>query len=109
MKELADALDRDETFLARVNKDKTWGRGCVPRPQSGVTFAPYGPTSPLAQASWLARLAVIGFQAITRAALVPEDVGLVSEDRVAGEGVVGGRRPSEAADYQHPAREFGGS
>jgi hypothetical protein len=78
-------------------------------PQSGATFALYRPTSPFAQASRLARLAIIGFEAITRAALVPEDVGLVSEDHVAGDGVVGGRRPSEAADYQHPAREFGGS
>jgi hypothetical protein len=40
MKELADALDRDETFLARVNKDKTWGRGFVSLPPNSVTFAP---------------------------------------------------------------------
>src|SRR5215212_176580 len=86
-----------------------WGRGCVPRPQSGVIFAPCGPTSPLAQSSRLARLAVIRLEAIARAALVPEDVGLVSEDHVAGDGVVGWRRPFEALGYDHPAREAGGS
>src|SRR5215213_4404125 len=77
--------------------------------QSGVIFAPCGPTSPLAQASRLARLAVIRLEAIARAALVPEDVGLVSEDHVAGDGVVGWRRPFEALGYDHPAREAGGS
>src|SRR5215212_8563103 len=64
-------------------------------PQRGVTFATNRPTSPLTQASRLARLAVIGFQAIARAALVPEDVRLVSEDRVADDGVLGGRRTTE--------------
>src|SRR5215217_1857363 len=86
-----------------------WGRGTQPRPQSGVIFAPCGPTSPLAQAYRLARLAVIRLEAIARAALVPEDVGLVSEDHVAGDGVVGWRRPFEALGYDHPAREAGGS
>src|SRR5215203_6367514 len=104
---LADALDRDETFLD-VTGDK-WGRGCGPRPRIGVTFAPCGPTSPLAQASRLARLAVIGLEAIAGAALVPEDVGLVPEDRVASDGVVGRRRPFETAHYHHPAREAGRS
>jgi hypothetical protein len=78
-------------------------------PQSGVTFALDRPTSPFAQASRLALLAVIGLETIARAALVPEDVGLVSEDLVTGEGVIGGRRPFEAADYHHTAREAGGS
>ena len=78
-------------------------------PQSGVTFALDRLTSPFAQASRFALLAVIGFEAIARAALVPEDVGLVSEDLVTGDGIVGGRRPSEAADYHYTAREAGGS
>jgi hypothetical protein len=78
-------------------------------PQSGVTFGPNRPTSPFAQACRLARLAVIGLETIARTALVPDDVGLVSEDRVAGDGVVGWRRPFEALGYDHPAREAGGS
>ena len=51
---------------------------------ASVSMVGSRPTSPFAQASRLARLAVVGFEAIARAALVPEDVGLVSEDRVAG-------------------------
>ena len=78
-------------------------------PQSGVTFALDRLTFPFAQACRLARLAVIGRETIARAALVPDDVGLVSEDRIAGDGVVGGRRPFEAAEYHHTAREAGGS
>jgi hypothetical protein len=78
-------------------------------PQSGVTFALDRPTSPFAQACRLARLAVIGLETIARTALVPDDVGLVSEDRVPGDGVIGGRRPFEAAAYHHTAREAGGS
>src|SRR5215204_4750466 len=78
-------------------------------PQSGVTFALDRPTSPFAQACRLARLAVIGLETIARTALVPDDVGLVSEDRVACDGVVGWRRPFEALSYDHPAREAGGS
>src|SRR5215213_5694959 len=74
-------------------------------PQRGLTFATTRPTSSLTQASRLARLAVVGYQAIARAALVPEDVRLVSQDRVTDEGVVGGRRPSEALAHDHPTRE----
>src|SRR5215217_8402558 len=89
-----------------VNMAKRKGRGTQPRPRSGGTSIRSGATSPRAQASRLARLAVVGCQAIARAALVPEDVGLVSEDRVADEGVVGGCRPSfEALAHDYPAGE----
>src|SRR5215212_2511171 len=91
-----------------VNTAKREGRSTQPRPRSGGTSIRSGATSPLAQASRLARLAVIRLQAIASAALVPEDVGLVSEDRVAGNSVVGWQRSFEAADYHHTARVEGG-
>src|SRR5215212_4372526 len=91
-----------------VNMAKRKGRGTQPRPRPGGTSIRSGATSPSAQASRLARLAVVGCQAIARAALVPEDVRPVSEDRVADDGVVGGRRPSEALDHDHPAGEARG-
>ena len=69
----------------------------------------FGPPSPIAQASRLARLAVIGLEVIARAALVPDDVGLVSEDHVAGEGIVHGSPVEEAEDQacrsQHHAQQ----
>src|SRR5215213_3774760 len=88
-----------------VNTSERKGRGTQPRPRSGGTSIRSGATSPFAQASRLARLAVVGCQAIARAALVPEDVRLVSQDRVADEGVVGGRCPSEALAHDHPTGE----
>src|SRR5215217_8822422 len=77
----------------------------APRPCSGGTSIRSGATSTRAQASRLARLAIVGCQAIARAALVPEDVRLVSQDRVTDEGVVGGRRLSEALAHDHPTGE----
>src|SRR5215210_3376283 len=109
MHDRASGLPRMILLRGWVNKGKKKGRGCVPRPRSGGTLIRSGATSPFAQASRLARLAIVRFQAIARAALVPEDVGLVSEDLVADDGVVGWLRPSEALGHDHPAREAGGS
>jgi hypothetical protein len=109
-------LRKSEVQLRRIPLLGTWvnmakrkGRGTQPRPRSGGTLIRSGATSPLAQASRLARLAIVRSQAIARAALVPEDIRLVSEDLVVDDGVVGGRRPFEALDYHHPARVGGGS
>src|SRR5215204_762009 len=88
-----------------MNKALEKGRGTMPRPHSCGALARLRGTSPSAETFRHACLAVVGFEAITRAGLVPEDVRLVSEDSVAGDGVVRGGRPFGSAGRERASGE----
>jgi hypothetical protein len=67
----ANFLERRACELRRITLPRTplnmangKGRGTQPRPRSGGTFIRSGATSPFAQASRLARLAIVGAQTI---------------------------------------------
>src|SRR5215207_1026123 len=98
-------LPRTRLLRASMNKAIEKGRGCVPRPHSCGALARLRGTSPYAEAFRHACLAIVGFEAITQAGLVPEDVRLVSEDSVADDGVVRGRRPFDSTNHEHPSGE----
>src|SRR5215211_5583906 len=70
-------------------------------------------TSLVAQTAGHTRVAEVAHEAVARARLIPEDVGLVTAKVVAGYGVVGGLRRSSVDVRIHrdhdPARDRGGA